>query len=466
MSISSESDARVAARASLALLLPAAAIEAALALGWWDGRLAAASGRARRILTACFPGADPSWDGVRPALALAALLLVGVHSLPPSRRRPALAAAAVALLAWMFGPGPAALYLAAAALLWAACRSEAFALRAGGLLPAGLLLAAFSAASAPLVRNRAIMLSVLTLLRAYGAAVDRGAARSAPTPTDHLLGLTGGFPVNACGPHYPYAAFGASYLARPYAQIARRGVALVYAALCKLVILALLGHLLSLMNLNIRSMHRTAYLTTPELWVTAFALVAENILQICAVFQLLQGFNALFGWDVEEQCRRPWLMTSPLDLWRRLTAVDRAYMIKYAAYPVARRTGSMLAAFPVVFFLVAVVDFSGALPVNPGRQGPEVVAVAVQTALYFAAFTILCSLEYALTGGAPAPASGPRRALAVARAWVLFAVLILPGRRGLNLPSISPALVPGETLAQRYAAVWGGLLGIRAGAPR
>jgi len=246
------------------------------------------------------------------------------------------------------------------------------------------------------------------------------------------------------------------------------GVVLIYAGLAKLALVYAYDVWKSrFAGVDLQAFRPGPYLTTGELWAHGFVEFVATLFVLTGIFQFQQGLCRLFGYDVETQCHQPWLSSSPLDFWKRLTAVDRNYMLKYAFYPAYRIFGSPYIPLCVVFFILAASEFLQGNFVVLWPNGGFIFQAAIREAVFMILFSAACCLQIAsrklrfASVERPASDGSPLGNFASAVALWLFLVGFCIQRWVFPPPwSPWPNQIPGRTSVERYLALYGRMAGL------
>jgi hypothetical protein len=361
-----------------------------------------------------------AWGTVALAATVAALALF-----PARARRAALPAA---VLAWAaFGASPAF-----AAALFAAAVFFAFTLRARTRL--GARLAASAALCAGLLAvSRTVggfagaaawQLAALFGVRAASAAVDAGPEGAGSGET--LLYFCGGAPASFLGAYYTFASFRAAAAeGRPRAAgvvDAGAGQAwLAAAAALHAAAAAAAGPAAAAPGL----------FAWAGLWAYCAAMWAAELAMWMGAYGVVEGLQRLCGLDLPGQFDRPWLSASPLEFWRRYSAQNRAYLLKYSFFPLRRRGVPPAAAVALTFALSAGLNalrFAGVF-LAAGAGPRPAVAAAATFGLFFALFGAAASVEAWIRPGPPRTAAARTRrraATAIALVWLWTPLFFWP----------------------------------------
>ena len=411
-----------------------------------------------------------SYNSLRAIFLIGAILLIAFQACPDRHKRPFLTFAAAIFIAFCSNVEFASAFVAGIAFLWLVFRP------AGRLAPKLLAIAIFTvllgflALTLPDIRRiLAFGLTITAALKAYSEAIDLQASLEVPVFYDHFLLLVGGFPCNFIGPYYSQASFTKTFLARPWEEIARKGVSLIYSGVLKLALVMAYYYLLFLGLIwpNPVAPWGGSYLSTSQLWAYGFVGFLNYLLIQVGCYQLQQGLNRLFGYDLEDQCNKPWLSTSPLDFWRRLTAIDRNFMLKYVFYPSYREFGSVYLPILLVFHVVALQQYLR-VDVPAGRLDHiRLIAAFIREDMFCWQFSLYCIVEVAIRTFRKKPDVIPsrletsahgRRFLAIAALWAFFIASFFQ-RWVFFLPAPWPTQVRGYSVSDRYAALWSCLAG-------
>lgn len=446
-------------RAIVFLLPLAGLLELALA---WDldlPLLAYASPATAFVQVALPPTARFDYNSWRLIFLAGAFLLIAVHRCPPRRRQSLLAVLAWGYLATVLGIEFLALYGAGVLTFWLALRrtqSRRWRLAAAAV-PAVLPLLALLEVNS-FYKHLGISLLVMTALKAYSAAADLDTSKEDPPLAACILALSGGFPCHFIGPFYSYSSFAKSFRPEPSWEMFRGGIARVYLGIAKL---AAAGCYWLLLSPVMAGLHPT-FNSARELWGYGFLNFLAFLMAFTGFFQLQIGMNRLFGHELEDTCHKPWMASSPLDLWRRLAGVSRAYMIKYLYYPIYRIWPNAYAPLFLICLLGALLNlvFSG-----PGVWSRSSTGLIPRIVYYWLIFSLACSLEIAVRRWFAGPASdasrpGPLRQVSVVAAfWVFMILVFAPESKSFDMYTIPPNLLPGRTLWERHLTLYGRMMG-------
>ena len=424
-----------------------------------------------RMITYYFPQSiDGNWRVYEALLLELCALLIAFHWCPLSRKKIFLTLLAVGLVARFLGASFTLFYFCGAICLWLGFRrgwssnAQCILLTIFGIvggLSALYLLDGYA-------RVLAFGLMVMTMLKGYSEIVDLAVNRATPPFCDHFLAWVGGFPCNFVGPRYPYSSFTRSFLARPWWEIAKDGVVLIYAGLAKLVLVYAFDMWKSrYVGIDLQPFRLGPYLTSGDLWAHSFLELLATLLALTGIFQFQQGLCRLFGYDVENQCDKPWLSSSPLDFWKRLTAIDRNYMLKYVFYPTYRVFQSPYLPLFIVFSLLAGSEFLEGHFVVHWPHWPLIAQAGIREAVFVCLFSTACCLQIvvgrrrsAIEKDGSSEPSVVRNLVSTAALW-FFLVAFCIQRWVFPSPlSPGPTQIPGRTTTERYVGLFGRMTGL------
>lgn len=289
--------------------------------------------------------------------------------------------------------------------------------------------------------------------KVYSMLVDVEAMGDVVTLPEHVLMLTGGFPCNFFGPHYTYASFSRSFLVGPYWEMARSGIILIYAGLSKLVVYGLMQYHLA--------PRARVDPSVAQLWWGAVIYWGLELLIFMGTVQMIQGMTRIYGYDVPEQIRRPWLAVSPMDFWRRYAHVNRQYLIKYIFFPLYRRSGSGGLGIALTFLASALYNISEWYSPWHGTRFEWNRAQPAAILLFWGGIAVFVYAQFLFKGSIHAsgnlrPSAAPWRTRALAAMASIHLMLAF-----LNAPQKIWVLVdsPGRRFkASNYGCLWGKML--------
>ena len=424
-------------------------------------------------LTLAFPTLLHLDYGVCQGLLAAGAILISLFYWCPARfKKPLLMLFAFAYIGYILGLGCLLPYWAALLIIWWAHHYHGTSAAKWILVPLGLAVSWYGTLAQGDPKNYfAWGLSFFLTLKSVSYLIDAEASVERPAFHDFALYMTSGFPCPFVTPWYTFQEFTRSYC-EDYWKTARGGIIRIYWGLSKLALSFVCELMISpyCASFDFRHLIDRAYFSGAEFWAAGIAGYFLHLVRFVGCYQVIQGMTRLFGYNVGDQFRKPWLTTSPLDFWRRYSIHNRNYLIKYILYPVFHRWPNPYTAILAVFGAAAFINIFQMYPLMRPLSakygaGEWVAALWV----FYAGFALLCLLEYweLHRGRSEAnllPALGRQAARwkkSRAIAMLLLLVLLMAPQYTFRISNPPPNLIYGRSLWERYAFVYGAMFLLR-----